>query len=837
MPEKESPNDQVSHIVAIGASAGGLEALQLLFAKLPSNLGAAFVVVQHLSPDFKSLMSELLAKYTDMPVHQAQEGEQLETNHVYLIPAGKMMRIAENRIYLSDLPPGTRVNLPINELFRTLAEDAKRKSIGIILSGTGSDGSRGILSIKEMGGLVIVQNPEEAQFDGMPASAINTGSVDFVLPVEEIPERIAQYMNHPLGDSSVSPFQDHLAEHQDSLKGVFKLMHDNAGLDMSAYKESVVARRIEHRMNTCDIRTLSAYHQYMLENTDEVLQMKQDLLIGVTQFFRDPEVWDMVQKLVMERVLADRQNGEPIRIWCVGCSTGEEVYTIGMLMLETMEQMGVEVPFKIFASDIDHSAVAYASAGIYPDSIASEMPIEFLQRYFDQLPDGSYQITKELRSIAVFATHNLIQDPPFSNMDMITCRNTLIYMHAQTQQKAMAFFHFALRVNGFLLLGSAETPGNFSHYFKTIESKKRIYQKTKDLRIPLSSLSSRDLSSQAYKPKSLPQFISRSTSQSKKHQSKSTAPLGFSGLISEYIPPTLLLSMRLQVMYSYSDTSIFTEKIQPGRVTNDLADVLNRDVATQCLSICHEVLRKKHTVVLKDAFTVAEFQWSIRCFYIDSDDSPDGFLALSFLKDDTKIACIDDANIVEYKADESEAQRISELDNSVIEFQRLYRETLEELDTTREELQSSNEELMAANEELQSTNEELQSVNEELYTVNGEYQQKIGELTDINNDLENLIVATEMAVLFLAPDLTIRRFTSALNQYINIFDFDINRDFRDLKFKKDFPDIAKLINSVNKNGEPKDQEYNFKDHNVKVRITPYIAGAVKRGVVVSFSEV
>lgn len=833
MSNRKLPNEEATHIVAVGASAGGLEALQILFGNLPCNLGAAFVVVQHLSPDFKSLMSELLAKYTDMPVHQAEEGENLIANNVYLIPAGKMMRIAENRIYLSDIPPGNRVNLPINELFRTLAEDAKRKAIGIVLSGTGSDGSRGILSIKEMGGLVIVQTPEEAQFDGMPASAINTGSVDFVLPVAEMPERIAQYMNHPLGDNNVTPFQDHLAEHQDSLKGVFKLMHENAGLDMSAYKESVVARRIEHRMNTCDIRSLSQYHQYMLDNTDEVVQMKQDLLIGVTQFFRDPEVWDLVQKMVLQILLQDREDNDPIRIWCVGCSTGEEVYTIGMLMLETLAELNIDKSFKIFASDIDHSAVAFASSGVYPDSIASEMPAEFLQRYFEQLPDGSYQITKLLRSVAVFATHNLIQDPPFSNMDMVSCRNTLIYMHAQTQQKAMAFFHFALRVNGFLLLGSAETPGNFSHYFKTVESKNRIYQKVKDLRIPISSLSSRDIRSQAYKPKSLPQFISRATVQAKKSQSKNSVPLGFSGLVNEYMPPTLLLSMRLQVMYSYGDTSVFTEKLQPGRVTNDLADILKREIATQCLSISHEVIRKRHTVVLNNAFDIDQNTWSIRCFHIDSDDSPDGFIALSFVEEGNKKK----NNVVEYAANQQESQRISELDNSVVEYQRLYRETLEELDTTREELQSSNEELMAANEELQSTNEELQSVNEELYTVNSEYQQKIGELTDINNDLENLIIATEMAVLFLAPDLTIRRYTSALEQYINIFDFDLNRDFRDLKFKHDFPDLSELIDDVNRHGEPKEQEYSFPEHNIKIKITPYIAGAIKRGVVVSFSEV
>lgn len=832
MADRVAEENYASHIVAVGASAGGLEALQQLFSGLPSNLGAAFVVVQHLSPDFKSLMNELLAKYTDMPVHQAVEGEVLLANNVYLIPAGKMMRIAEKRIYLSDIPPGNRVNLPINELFRTLAEDAKRRAIAIILSGTGSDGSRGILSIKEMGGLVITQEPSEAQFDGMPSSAINTGSVDFILPIGAMPERIAQYMNHPLSDSNLTPFQDHLADNQESLEGVFKLIQEHAGLDITAYKESVIARRIEHRMNTCDIRTLSEYHQYMLDNPDEVVQMKQDLLIGVTQFFRDPEVWELAEKLALESVLKNRSEGEPIRIWCVGCSTGEEVYTIGILMLEMMARLGVDYHFKIFASDVDHSAVAFASTGVYPDSIASEMPLEYLEKYFDQLPDGSYQINKMLRSIAVFATHNLIQDPPFSNMDFVSCRNALIYMHAKTQQKAMAFFHFSLKVNGFLLLGSAETPGNFSHYFKTVDSKSRIYQKTKDLRIPISSLSSQDVKLQSYRPKSLPQFISRVNNQASKIQLKNSAPLGLDGMIDEYMPPTLLLSTRLQVMYSYGDTSLFTEKIQPGRVTNDLVNVLKREFATQCLSISHEVLRKDKTVILKDAFVTDSVGWAVRCFKVDAHDCPDGYLALSFIREEEKAS----EDLVEYESDQQDNQRIAELDNSVIEFQRLYRETLEELDTTREELQSSNEELMAANEELQSTNEELQSVNEELYTVNSEYQQKIGELTDINNDLENLIKATEIAVLFLSPELTIRRYTSALSQYVNIFEFDLNRDFRDLKFKMDFKGMNKLIEKVNDEGISLEEIYEFPQFSVKVKVTPYIAGVIKRGVVVSFSE-
>lgn len=826
-------HNNVSHVVGIGASAGGLEALQSLFSVIPNNLNCAYIVVQHLSPDFKSLMDELIAKHTEMAVHQATDGETLEPNCVYVIPAGKMLRVVEGKIYLSDIAPSNKVSLPINELFRSLAEDFKDRTVGVVLSGTGSDGSRGIVSIKEMGGLVISQTPDEAQFDGMPISAINTGSVDFVLDISDIPEKIQQFINHPLKATEDVDFKKHLMENQAALKDILKYFYEASDLDISAYKESVIARRLEHRLNTNNIGSLQDYYKFLQNHPEEVECVRQDLLIGVTQFFRDGEVWDSVRDEIIKPLLMKSVSDDYIRVWCAGCSTGEEPYTIAMLLLDVLDELDIKRAVKVFASDVDPSAIAVGATGIYPDSVMSEIPPKMLARYFTRLNDGSYQVSPELRGTVVFATHNLIQDPPFSNMDLVSCRNTLIYLHAETQQKTLAFFHFALKMNAYLLLGSAETTGNFANYFATIDSRLRIYQKKKDLRIPVTSLQNREVRREVPKPRSLPQFLSRALDYSKSSTSKQSKPIAFDALVEHFIPPTIVVNGNLQVIYLYGDTSPFTSKLRAGHVTNNLNEVLETDVNAPATTLIHEVLSNKSNALLEHCVQRGDEHWSMQCYLDSSNPETEDLICLSFLPS-THIL---EKDLVVFQPEEMDSKRLKELDTSLLEYQRRYQETLAELSSTREELQSSNEELMAANEELQSTNEELQSVNEELYTVNSEYHEKITELTDINNDLENLIKATNMAVLILGPDLSIRRFTSAMQRYVNILDFDINRDFRDLNFKVVFEGLNSHIMDVNDTGKENSQVYQHdEDRSTLVYVTPYTTGRVNRGVVVTFTE-
>ncbi|CCQ12607.1 Chemotaxis protein methyltransferase CheR [Pseudoalteromonas luteoviolacea B = ATCC 29581] len=821
-----------SHVIAIGASAGGLEALQSLFQELPTDLGVAYVVIQHLSPDFKSVMDELLGKVTRMPIHQATEGDTLLADNVYLIPPAKVMRIAESTIYLSDIVPDARVNLLINEFFRSLAEDFQNRAVGIILSGTGSDGSRGVLSLKEMGAMVLAQNPAEAQFDGMPMSAINTGCVDFVLDVKKMPQRIEQFINHPIYQVSIDQPEAKITDNVQIVSRILDIIQFKTDMDFSGYKESTVSRRIEHRMTINNRSNLQQYLNYLLSEPDEVDLLKQDLLIGVTQFFRDAEVWDGVITKVIEPIIEKSKPSETVRVWCAGCSTGEEAYTLGILFSEAMHNLNITRNVKIFASDIDQVAINFAASGTYPTSIASEMPTKYLSSYFNLLTDNSYQVNKQLRSMVVFATHNLIQDPPFSNMDLITCRNTLIYLQSPSQQKALSFFHFALKVEGHLLLGTAESLGGLTHYFDTVEPKLRIYKKTRDIKVNVGSLPAKTSHRAVYQPKSIPNFIARSHERMAEF-ARTPNLIGKEELFAEFIPPTFVMNQKLQVVHMYGNIEQFTIKPKTGEVTNDVSDIVIPELVSHALSACHQAIRQNVSIKLQDVYRSDGKSWSIKCAVLQSaSHAGEKFVAFSLLCSD---ATFEQADVV-YSFDEQAKQRIDELDESLIECQKLYREVLQDLDTTKEELQSSNEELMAANEELQSTNEELQSVNEELYTVNSEYQIKISELTDANNDFESLLKTTQMAVLFLNRDLQIRKFTHAVKRFVNILEFDLNRDFRDITFKFNVAGFYELVEAINQGAAPQLCVYDFDGTKVEISISPYVNGKENLGVIVSMRE-
>lgn len=824
--------DKPTHIVALGVSAGGLEALENFFNALDDDLGCTYIVIQHLSPDFKSLMDQLLSKYTSMHITQAEDQEIIKANTVYLVPAGKLLRINEGILELTDLPKENRINLPINAIFSKLAQDAEYAVIGIILSGTGSDGCRGIVALKEYGAMVIAQDPSEAQFNGMPQNAINTGAVDFVLKTEDMSEYIKNFVSHPLATAESETFKYHLSQNTDVLRKILILIQDLTGLDFKAYKESTVSRRIKHRMSINNKVSLNDYWEYLQHNEGEIELVKQDLLIGVTRFFRDKETWDKLKEDVVKPIITDREAGDIIRVWCAGCSTGEEAYSLAMLFDSTIREMGIARKVNVFASDIDQTSITYAGNGIYPNSISDEMESEKLSMYFNQLSDGEYQVSKDLRSMVVFATHNVIQDPPFSNMDMVSCRNCLIYLQQPAQQKAMAFFHFSLKKNGIMMLGSSESPGKFSSYFPPVDSKQRIYQKVQDVKIPISAISSHGLRRSGYELKSIPQFVDRISK--KMHKPKSKTP-GIENLQERYIPPTFILNSKLQVVYTYGDTSLFTEKLQPGEVTNDISEVIRKDLCSNVLSGTHKCVREDQNVYLERVYVDEETRdvWALNCFTFRDELEPERLVAVSFVKE-SLVQPDDDVSV--YTPDEQTQQRIIELETAYVECQRMYREALEDLDTTSEELQSSNEELMAANEELQSTNEELQSVNEELYTVNSEYQQKILELTDTNNDLENLLNATDLAVLFLDSELNIRRYTRPIRNFINIMDFDLNRPFQDLSLKFKMDEIQDVVKDANTNGKSYYDVLDFNDKKIEISVHPYTIGSDNQGVVISMRQ-
>lgn len=824
--------DTPSHIIAIGASAGGLEALELLFDALPDNLGCTYVIIQHLSPDFKSMLGEILKKHTNMPTFQALDGEKLLSNTVYMIPAGKRMRIIEGKINLSATATGDQVDMPINELFRTLAQDAKNKAVGIILSGTGSDGSRGIQAMKEAGAMIIAQDTEEAQFTNMPQCAINTGAVDFVLKVASMPQCITNFISHPLSKTT-DKFKLHLSQNTGLLEQVLQWIYQKTNLDFKAYKESTVSRRIEHRMSINNKLSLQEYWEYLQSDETEIELVKQDLLIGVTQFFRDRALWDRFREDVVKPLIHAGNPEEPIRIWCTGCSTGEEAYSIAMLFDSTINELGLDRTIKIFASDIDQNAVAYASRGIYPSGICNEIPSNLINEYFTTIEDGNFKVTKKLRGLVVLATHNLIQDPPFSNMDLVSCRNTLIYLQHAAQQKVLASFHFSLKPKGYMLLGNAESPGDFSNYFHTVDTKLRIYQKIQDLRIPVSSIKAQGIRTAAYEPKNTPQIVDR---RSKRPTKQRHLSIGFSALQERFFPPTFILDNKFKLVYTYGDTSRFTTKLSPGEVTNDIADLLVPELVNSVLAAALSVTRDDNVILMKNVLTESDaangyVTYNLNCFSFIENDDANKYIALSLLRD-TGLENSTADRI--YTPDEQTQQRLTDLDSSLIKCQRMYREALEEIDSSSDELQTINEELMAANEELQSTNEEWQSLNEELYTVNVEYQQNITDLTDANNDLENLTSATGLAVLFLDEKLRIRRYTQPLTRYLNIMDFDLNRPFMDLSLKFEFNGLHELIESVNDTGESINKMLEISDKPpIEISISPYIKGKNNNGVIVS----
>lgn len=834
-----------SHIVGIGASAGGLEALQTLFDHMPHDLGVAYVIVQHLSPDFKSLMDELLAKHTKMPTREAAEGELLEPDNVYLIPSGKLMRIAEGRLYLSDLPPDQRINLPINELFRTLAEDAQNRAVAIILSGTGSDGSRGILALKEAGGMVIVQDPKDAQFDGMLINAINTGRVDFILPTEEMPEQIASFVFHPLATTEANSFREHLSENSAVLADIFRIVEEKTALDFRFYKESTVARRIEHRMSINRLKSLEEYRDFLDSDKEEPSLMQQDLLIGVTQFFRDTDIWEALERSVIRKIVKNAAINETIRVWCTGCSTGEEAYSLAMAFSEELKRQRKTCFLKVFGSDIDTAAVGFAAAGVYPAGISSEIPAHLLDEYFSELADGSYQVSESLRGLVVFASQNLIQDPPFSNMHLVSCRNTLIYLQTEAQRKAIAFFHFALRLQGYLFLGSAESVGTFSEYFEVVDARNRIYQKVNEIRIPVSSISNTPKfgSQPGTALKRQPRTLSKGAMSTPKRATKRRT-IGADALMQEYLPPSLVIDSQMQIVHAYGDTEAFLIKPRTGVVSTDVAALVHPDLVGSLISAVQRSSASGESSRLVDVYFSADGpngaleSWTLETRRFVDDDLDKEFFAVSFLAPRPKTDAVPADEGVDAVVITDQAR---ELNRALVESQNAYRSVLEELDSTSEQLQASNEELMAANEELQSTNEELQSVNEELYSVNSEHQQKISELIDTNDDLNNLLKATHLAVLFLTPSLEIRRFTDSVKNYINVLDVDTGRPISDLTFKYDFARLVETVKRVNQSaqGEYLTYEVGGEEGNtlVEVSIAPYDrrhTGGEPSGTIVSF---
>ncbi len=822
------------HVVGIGASAGGLEAIESFFKNMPTNTGVAFVVIQHLSPDHKSLMAELLSKRTHMPVHRAEDGMPVEPDTVYLIPPNKNLRLFHGKLLLSSQNRDERgINLPIDIFFRSLAEDYGAKAIAVVLSGTGSDGSSGIRAIKENLGMVMVQAEETATFDGMPRSAIATGLVDYVLAPGDMPGQLLTYLKHPY--TTKDEHSSVLITNEDGLARIFALLRERNKVDFTYYKPSTIVRRIERRMAVNQIHELQDYVHFLESYPIELDSLHRDLLIGVTNFFRDSEAFKSLEQTHLP-ALFDRHGDDMLRIWVAGCSTGEEAYSLAIICSELIEQRKQKLDIKIFATDVDRTAILTASSGIFAESSIADIEPDLLRKYFFRKDDG-YQISRQIREMVVFAQHNLIKDPPFTHIDLVSCRNLLIYLQPVLQKRVLELFNFSLKSNGILFLGSSETTGEMSEYFEPVNAKGRIYQsrgRRRPADISQHSLNYLDGTGRAER------FMGRHHTALKMHEEERLLERFIDAATGDYLPFSMVVSESMELMHVVGDADRYL-RFQAGKISNDVTKLVINELSIPL------------STGLQKVFTTSEpLNYTNIHLHIDNSDlvvdmrmrlmpSKKGQVPMVAVfiepirEREHQIEVAGDT----YNVGQEAQQRITDLENELQFTRENLQATVEELETSNEELQATNEELLASNEELQSTNEELQSVNEELYTVNSEYQGKITELTEANNDLDNLLQNTGVATLFIDENREIRRFTPETAQVFRIMEQDIGRPITHLMHILKDTDFMALINQVEQYNQPIEQNVKtVEDHPYLLRIYPYqVAPNTYAGMVITFIDI
>jgi len=764
-------------VVGIGASAGGLEAFRQLFTVMPSDTGIAFVLIQHLAPDHDSMMAELLGRYTTMPVVEVEDRMHIQPNHVYLIPPNKYLAIHQGELCLTTPVERRGMRMPIDFFFCSLAEDQHARAVGIVLSGTGADGAGGLQAVKGAGGMVIAQEPKTAQYDGMPRSAIATGIVDYVLSVEQMPEVLLRYTQHPyVNGESHEVSQDGL----DHLHRILAVIQTRTGHHFGGYKRNTLLRRIHRRMGVRHMEEIVDYLECLHTDPEEAHALFRDLLISVTSFFREPEAWQYLQKEVIPKLVEETPAHGVIRAWSPGCASGEEPYTIAMLLLDHLKVAQKPCRVQIFATDIDEHALERARLGLYPESIAADVPQSYLEMFFTREPHA-YQIHKEVRETVVFSSQNLISDPPFSKLDLISCRNLLIYLQPDAQQQIMGLFHFALRPGGWLMLGKSESIGARHDLFVAASKELRIYQRAESgqhhfLDFPLRSGGHRvSGSARRQTPPARRLDLTTVTQQQ---------------LLREFAPATVLINRNYEVLNLYGAVRQYLD-FPEGEPTNDLTKMAMYGLRTKLRSALTQAMRNKAPITVAGARVRRDgVFYPVSCFVrpvTEPLEARDLFL-VTFLDESPPAPPVAEGHHADVDADESASIRQLELELSAVRED--LQNSLEEMETSNEELKASNEEVMSMNEELQSANEELetskeelQSLNEELTTLNAQLQAKVQELERTNDDLINLQASTNIATLFLDLDLRIKRFTPATQRLLHLIPSDVGRPIEDIAQK------------------------------------------------------
>lgn len=784
-------------VVGIGASAGGLEAFTHLFESLPRDPGLAFILVQHLAPDHKSALVQLLTQHTSMQVEEAVDGTVVKTDCVYIIPPDRHLAIVNGALQLKAYARSEGANMAIDFFFRSLAQDQGRGAIGIVLSGAGTDGTLGLKAIKEAGGITFVQDEASAKFPSMPHQAILAGCADLVLPPTEIARelvRIAATMI--LERPSHTTTEKVHASNQESLKKICILLVRQCGVDFTHYKQSTILRRIERRMLLQRLHDMDAYVAYLEEHAPEIDALYHDILINVTRFFRDKEAFDALKAIVFPNILKDRPSGSPVRIWVPGCSTGEEVYSIAICLLEHFAETGIAFPIQIFGSDIDEPAIRQARAGIYPIAIGSDISDERLQKFFVRVESG-YQIKKYIRDHCIFSKQNLVKDPPFSNLDLISCRNVLIYLGPVFQKRAISVFHYALRPAGFLFLGTAEGVGNHTDLFKQVDQKASIHGK-KSIATPLRLDFSGGSAALWAQDDGLSRNQGFATSNSASVQ-KEVDRL----LVAKYSPPAVVINDQLQIMFFRGDTAAYLQP-PPGEASLNLLKMARGNLMLELKiaankAIADGVAVRREKVQFREANRRSLVNIEVAPLF--GADTPS--LCFLVMFEAAAAPLPSQATLAVPEGENGDQRLVAELTHELAATREYLQSAIaqhdavsSELNSAGEELQSNNEELQSINEELESAKEELQSSNEELATINDELERRNLEATQLNGDLSNLVDSTSMLAVIVDRRLNIRRFTPRATALLNLIPGDIGRPFANIKINMASVEFGRILREV-----------------------------------------
>jgi two-component system, chemotaxis family, CheB/CheR fusion protein len=828
--------DEKFLVVGLGASAGGVQALREFFKRVPKESGMAYVVILHMSAEYESRLAEILQSTSSIPVTQVRERIKVYPDHVYVIPPNQNLVMTDGHLTLTHMIDKEERRSPVDLFFRTLAESTENRSVSVILSGTGANGSMGIKRVKEHGGVALVQDPEEAEYKDMPRNAIATGMVDYVLPVGEIPSKIISYKEHVASVQLPEVAEETPKTDEQALGDIFSQLRQQTGHDFSDYKRATMLRRIERRLGLRELQGLTDYAHFLRDHPSEVQALLKDLLISVTNFFRDPESIQALKEKVISRIFSGKEPNDPIRVWVVGCATGEEVYSITMLLAEHAGKDGISPNIQVFATDLDQDAIRIAREGYYPGPEVADVSPERLRRFFSREGHG-YRVRLELRETILFAAHNVIKDPPFSHLDLVSCRNLLIYLNRTAQARVLEILHFAINPSGHLFLGTSESIDGASDLFSVLDKDHHIFRSRPVTPRPL------PVPEVTFKPRTLPPPEKERTPEEKRALERLSYGDLHQRLLEEYGPPSVVVNEEYDILH-LSDRAGRYMQVSGGDPSYNLLSLVRPELRLELRTALYQAVHDRKAIEVPGLkVSTPDGPRAVDILVrpvLREEDVSRGFILVLFKEVDTPPG--EPVEILSVR----EEPMTRRLEEELLQSKAQLRATVEQYEVQQEELRASNEELQAMNEELRSAaeeletgKEELQSVNEELSTVNEELKSKIDELSQANNDFQNLMNSTDIGTIFLDRDLNVKLFTPRARQAFNLISSDAGRSLLDITNKVGYSDLVSDVELVLKKLQPQAREVLSRDGRCyMMNISPYRTYEDRiDGVVITFVDI